>query len=176
MKKEIKIDEIEVNSPFKVNDDFFLSLENKILVQISDEELPSFGQIRDPFIVPISYFNQLESEILVKIDSNKKENLFKIVRRNSKIWFGAAASIVFLVGFFIYQQNVAYPTIDDLSDDEIVAYLEYQSDDYTEIAANLNVNDALATEMWSESMNVTDEALLNELNPESLKEYINSDI
>lgn len=176
MKKEIKIEEIEVASPFKVNDDFFLSLENTILEQISSDELPTFGQISDPFVVPNSYFNQLESEILTKIHASQKTNPFSRIFKNAKILYSAAASIVILVGFFIYQQTISYPTVDDLSNDEIMAYLEYQTDDYTELAANVKVNEVVATELWSESLNISDEALLNELNPESLKEYINSDI
>lgn len=161
MKKEIKIEETSFKSPFQVDDDFLSQLEKKISEQI--DETAALPVIGNPMVVPKGYFNDLEKAILSKTIVEEKQSPFKSIFKNTKWLYGAAASVVVAIGLYLYsfQQQATYPSINDLSEAEITAYLDSEPIPYGEIASSIPVNEELANSLWQETLNVSPDELEN---------------
>lgn len=143
MKKKFSLDEIEIKSIFTDESSDILS---KISDRMEATENLSFGLVSHPFVVNKFYFENLETEIL-KQTSRKKKTVFygistKIIR--------LAASVILLIGFSVvsYFQFLSGSSeivkVEELSNEEILAYLDNEPLTYEEITEK-NTFDATQT-------------------------------
>ncbi|MFT6204862.1 MAG: hypothetical protein ACI9V1_001565 [Spirosomataceae bacterium] len=125
---------------------FFDKLQSSIEDIVDDEQL-SIGRVDHPFTVPKGYFDQLKSNILTSVDSNQKKGRV-IPFPKFKVWYAAAALLLFSsVGLWIYNDSPSeIISLQSLSQDEIIAYLENEPIDYSEIS---NSAEFTAEEMTS---------------------------
>jgi hypothetical protein len=113
---------------------FFNKLQSSIEDIVDDEQL-SIGRVDHPFTVPQGYFNQLKSDILFSVDTNQKKGRV-IEFPKLRIWYAAAALLLFSsVGLWFYNDSLRVTvSLQSLSQDEIIAYLENEPIDYPEIS------------------------------------------
>lgn len=119
----------------KLQDTFFDKLKSSIDDLIDDEQL-SIGRVGHPFTVHPGYFVELRTSILSSVKSlNGRPSVFTINRKS--VWYSAAAVAVFAMvgaGMFFNQDDSV--SINQLSSEEIVAYLETQPLSMAEISTN----------------------------------------
>lgn len=112
-----------IDQVFLVPNEYFVELENTALQQASVLEQKT---INHPFKAEKSYFEKFEKKVLLKTVGQKKSNVFR------KVWtskmYRIAASLIFTFGvsFWFVKDNFNKPNIDDLTESEIVSYLEDQ--------------------------------------------------
>lgn len=129
------------------NQSFFNKLQASIEDIIDDEQL-SVGRVSHPFTVPQGYFDELKSNILSSIDRKQvKGNVIPFPK--FKIWYAAAALLFFLTaGFWVLSTNDSSNNVSlqNLSQDEIVAYLESEPIGFAEITNSVEfTSDEIST-------------------------------
>lgn len=130
------------NSGFKVPEDYFDSLESKILDK-AKMALPLESKIDSGFKVPEGYFDNFKP----KAKSSKVINLKKVLYISS-----IAAAIVLLFALFIPKST---PNFDGLETAAIETYLLNESYETSEIAGLLNEDD-LTLETFDVSLDSED--------------------
>lgn len=129
----MNLEDNKTGHPFKTPDNYFEEMESRILSEVK------LRGIEAPFKVKDDFFAQMEKEILARTTEETKP--LKVTYRNSNfrgIYRMAAGFLTFVglgLGYYYYSSNDV--EIDDLSNDEMVAYLEYQSISSSEIAGFL---------------------------------------
>jgi hypothetical protein len=113
----------DIEQIYLVPKDYFVGFEKSVLEQATDLE---YKNINHPYTTEKSYFDNFEKNVLLKTIGQNKPNVFK------KVWsskmYRIAASLIFTFGvsFWFVKDNFNKPNINDLTESEIVAYLEEQ--------------------------------------------------
>lgn len=149
--------------------DFFKNLNSKIDDLIDDEQ-PTFGKVYHPFVVPNGYFVELKNAILIKVDALKVSH-FKILYKKYK-WVSVAASVAIVFSFLTYfafnnsTTNDQVVALNELSKDDIVAYLDAQPISSQELNNNAILTENELAAIMLENLNdeslVIDDILSNE--------------
>lgn len=172
MKKKFSLDEIEIKSIFTDESPTLDSISSKISDRIEATENLSFGLASHPFVVDKFYFDNLETEIL-KQTSRKKKTVFygistKIIR--------LAASVILLIGFSVVayfqfsSSSSGIVKIEELSNEEILAYLDNEQLTYEEITEKNTFNAIQTNNLIEENFQIKlnsatkiDESILYEI-------------
>lgn len=160
---------IDRKSGFTVPENYFNTIENKLLTDLKLKSLDGKKQ----FTTPKNYFENLETTILAKVTSEEnKQKETKIISLQRFIPFTAAASIVFLIGFYFVNYNKTI-TLNDITTTDIENWYEnnYGTTNHSELATILETkdfddneflaleinNDALENYFYLNSNNLTNE-------------------
>mgnify|MGYP006106260075 CR=1 FL=1 len=102
--------------PFTTPDSYFATIEDRVLTQLSEEELPS----KNAYVVPSNYFKNFEDTLFSRSEFHKKKP--KVITFESRIRrfipTAAAACILFFIGFN-YFYSTAETTFDNISGEEL---------------------------------------------------------
>ena len=135
--KKIHIDNLPKQNPFQLPENYFENLAARTIERAISQEVSILDSIekQNIFKVPEGYFEELGNKIDAKIAKPiEKKSWFTI---NRKAVWRAAAVLVASVGigsYYYSNQNSTETAINNLSNEEIVAYLDTQSSanvDYT---------------------------------------------
>jgi hypothetical protein len=155
MKKIDLHNDNKILSGFKTPENYFDSLEERVMQRISFDE----NKIPTGFVIPDNYFDSLEEKIMQKLPTESKEvNVISFWKRKS-VWLSSAAAI-FLISlgtlFYFNQTETENLTI---SND----YLAYQNDITTEdIALQLTDEDITTLETELTSLDSETETYIND--------------
>jgi hypothetical protein len=118
---EISLLEIKkpISQVFFTKDDYFEDLSQNILLHTN-----VLRNNKHPFVVPNAYFNNFENKVINKVF--KKSSVFKTIVANKMYRIAASLIFTFGVSFWFIQDYVNTPNINDISESEIVSYLEEQ--------------------------------------------------
>lgn len=129
--------------PFKVPNGYFDKLKAKVVENSENlSNVIKSSNVKNPFSVPDLYFDQLSDRILDNIDEEKTRRLNPNTGNN--LWFGVAAAATVLLSItLLFQNNRA--TLDtnvlaDISNDEILFYLDYYEMDEMELIETIDDN------------------------------------
>ena len=145
----------KIPSGFKTPENYFDSLEERVMQRISFDE----NKITTGFKVPENYFDSLEEKVMQKLPLETKEVKVISLWQRKSVWISSIAA-VFLISlgslYFFNQQTSTDLTI---SND----YLAYQSDITTEdIALQLTDEDITALETELTSFDSETETYIND--------------
>jgi len=145
----------KIPSGFKTPENYFDSLEERVMQRISFDE----NKITTGFKVPKNYFDSLEEKVMQKLPLKTKEVKVISLWQRKSVWISSVAA-VFLISlgtlYFFNQQTSTDLTI---SND----YLAYQSDITTEdIALQLTDEDITALETELTSFDSETETYIND--------------
>lgn len=118
---EISLLEIKkpISQVFLTNDDYFVDLSQNVLIHTN-----VLRTHKHPFVVPNAYFNNFENKVINKVF--KGSSVFKTIVANKMYRIAASLIFTFGVSFWFIQDYVNTPNINDISESEIVSYLEEQ--------------------------------------------------
>lgn len=141
--KKINLDnDPKIKTGFQVPENYFDSLEDRVLQKISFEE--NKPKINTGFEIPNGYFDSLEDAVMAKLNDTKEIPVISIWKRKS-VWISSVAAVFIVTMGTLLFFNTPKEEL-TISQD----YLAYQNDITTEdIAAHLTDEDiqALETEM-----------------------------
>ncbi|MDP5121951.1 MAG: hypothetical protein NWQ46_10175 [Spirosomaceae bacterium] len=155
------------------NDSFFNKLQASIEDIIDDEQL-SIGRVDHPFTVPKGYFEQASQQILA-LTSAKKPKGKQLAFPKFKVWYAAAAILLLSsVTAWFYTNSVADNSVlvQNLTNEEILSYLENEPIGYSEIANSVDFTNEEIYELTSESLPFDDDLDYMLDSPELLMEEI----
>jgi hypothetical protein len=129
----MNLEDNKTGHPFKTPDNYFEEMESRILSEVN------LRGIEAPFKVKEDFFSKMEKEILARTTEEAKPLTVTYKKSSFRgIYRMAAGFLMFFglgLGYYYYSSDNV--KIDDLSNDEMVAYLEYQSISSSEIAGFL---------------------------------------
>ncbi|RXR19045.1 hypothetical protein EQG63_06255 [Flavobacterium amnicola] len=145
----------KIPTGFKIPENYFDSLEERVMQRISFDE----NKIATGFKVPDQYFDSLEEKVMQKLPLETKEVKVISLWQRKSVWISSIAA-VFLISlgtlYFFNQQDSTDLTI---SSD----YLAYQSDITTEdIALQLTDEDITALESELTTFDSETETYIND--------------
>jgi hypothetical protein len=154
------IENNKIKHPFKTPEDYFTGLEDAILAQT---KIDSIQKIE--FKVKADYFDNLEKTIL-----NKTVGNFNVEKPTFRIWknnaFKYAASLFLILSMSVLAYfNLKTDPIENLSSDEISAYLESENEQGKEFQMALE-----EINIDNPDLNTTN---LESLNSEEINAYLN---
>ncbi|GAA4322098.1 hypothetical protein GCM10023115_50010 [Pontixanthobacter gangjinensis] len=126
---------------FKVPDDYFSSLEDKLMRRIDAENKADLPDMGSGFTVPEGYFDTLEEQILSKTNRpSKVVSLFK----KEYLYYAAAIAAIFVLmlgNFFQAEQpqnlgwdDVEITEIEDYFDEDYnMSYMEWNTTEYSDL-------------------------------------------
>lgn len=120
LKSLVNIESLKSLKENEVPEGYFEQLENQVLSQYKINDLQKIESIK----VPEAYFDKLEKNILSK--TNTEKTIFKAFYKQNIFKYAAGIFITFGIGFSVYQK-INIDTIDQLSSDEMISYLNEQS-------------------------------------------------
>lgn len=126
-------------SGFKTPEEYFEGLDDKLMGSLKEDELPK----QSGFEVPVDYFEQLEENVMASIASSAKVKVIPLYKRKSFVYVSSIAACLALL-FTLYTKNIDNtPTLSEVADAEIEAYLEESGLEYNsyDIAQMLTEDD-----------------------------------
>lgn len=153
----------ENEAEFNLPENYFKELEGIIEDRIAIETIHDLAPI-DGLKVKDSYFNDLSERINIKINETLTPGKRKIIFP-SWIRYSAAASIVMLIGTFLYLNSSSYVFNQQLSkvpDQDIINYLQFHS--------TVNDNQYLIDIITEDGL----QQVSNDVSEEDIEQYINS--
>lgn len=158
------------NPGFKVPDNYFEGLEDKMLELIKEQQdLDPSYKGAPGFVVPDAYFHSLEEKVLNKIGSIERKNKVIPLYRKRKFYYFAAAAAVFLGIISTLMFNPVTPeySIDSIELSTLENYIDdgFLDLDYNEISPFI-------TEEGYSFGNIS----TSELSDEAVFDYINENI
>lgn len=113
---------------------------------------------KEIYKVPDHYFEELSQNILSKTSQAKPQG--KIIPLYQKYWYVGAACIAATILFFVNQNNEK-TVINDLSEEEIVAYLDNQSINQNELSEAYKNHKSIEKEVQDvKNLHLSDDELL----------------
>ncbi|AVR46685.1 hypothetical protein C7S20_16205 [Christiangramia fulva] len=110
-------------SGFKVPDNYFEELEDKLMLRITEENSAELPSVNSGFKAPDGYFENLEDRILAR--QNSKGRLISLFKKENLYYAAAVAAIFVLMWFSPFDRNSATNQItwDDLEIATIEDYI-----------------------------------------------------
>lgn len=147
---------------FSVPENYFNSIEDSVLSQIIEEQLP--GKLT--YNVPDTYFENFEDNLLSKSEFSKKET--KVIRLKSRILkiipTAAAACMLLFIGLNYF--TITKPSdIDSISSDDLELWIDENHIDYSTVNAIEFIDtDFTESNIIEDDSSLEDEDILNYLN------------
>ena len=146
-----KLDNIK-NTGFKVPQDYFLNLEDKIMDNIKLDNVLQ-GIDDTGFKMPEGYLDTLEDVVLTKVTKSSNPKVVSLFNKQTLIYIsGVAAAVLIMFNVF---WNKPETTIDTLDAELVENYIIDQGINTYEIASLLSTNDEinLDIELFDETFN-----------------------
>jgi hypothetical protein len=149
---------------FSVPENYFDSLEDRVLSQIIEEQLPK----KLPYTIPDTYFEEFEDRLFTNTEFSKKEvNVIRLKSRILKIIpVVAAASILLFIGFN-YFTTIKPNSIDSVSSGDIELWMD---ENYVEYSTT-NVMEFVDADFIERSFILEDDTSLED---EDILEYLHT--
>ncbi len=152
----MNLEENKTGHPFKTPESYFNELEDRILSEVKLQN--SIGRT-SPFKAEPDFFSRLEQEILAKTtDAAPEEPVIHISHKKSYTrWIRIAAGVLILstLGMKYYnQRSSAMPGINDLSREEMIAYLETQPLSSSEIASLIDPDEFSPADVLPDNLEI----------------------
>ncbi|MFV8226016.1 hypothetical protein [Christiangramia aquimixticola] len=158
------------NSGFKTPENYFSTLEDRVMHAIDPEGVDLEGQVDSGFKVPEAYFDTLESSILKKIENDNRP-VRRIFRKEFIYYAAAAAVIAFLMlGNFFTPSPSTTPGWDDI---EVSAMESYLDEGYEMDYLDLSSSDYAE---FFNSGKLFEESDLDQLTSEAVIQYLDENV
>lgn len=160
------------NSGFKVPDNYFGNLEERILSKIQEDTQAQIPVKSSGFLIPESYFDSLEDKIMAKNDL-RKPRVISLLKKEYLFYAAAVVAIFALMlgDFFKSDQEQTIASWDDI---EISAMENYIDDGYEMGYIELSTSDF--SEFMFPGNQLVDEEDFNSVDTEAAFEYIEENI
>lgn len=146
------------NTGFKTPNNYFNSVENKIMNAIKQENSLNLTK-ETGFKTPSNYFDTLEDVITNKIETKKTSKIITLFNKRNLLYASSiAAAVLLLFNLSIFDKEV---TFDSLDIQTVENYIIDEGIDSYELAALFSEDNFLEVDFLQ--VNITDEALENYL-------------
>jgi len=151
---------LEKHNPFKVPEDYFQSLENKVLDAVDKKPILSAS-------APEGYFDNLSDQILNRIKAEEKTKVIPLYKRK---WLTIAASVIILLG-----AGYLINTQPNLSNEDVEFVLDIEPEDALEYLIendNLHLSDLMTFDLEEEDF-ITKELIITDFDDADIDELLN---
>lgn len=158
------------NSGFKVPEDYFGNIEDKVLDKVAGSESSNIPVMESGFIVPEDYFKGLDQIILEKVA--KKPKVIRLVKKEY-IFYAAAVAALFVLMIGDFFKTSPTPTL-GWEDVEISAMENYIDEGYEMGYIKLNTSDY--SDYVPNGENLVDEEDFNKINSDAALDYLDENL
>lgn len=198
--KTIDLESLERVNVFKIPNDYFENLEERIQANVWIESLEKQNIFQVPddyfqnlelstgierfekvnvFNVPKGYFETLSDKIFSKIDTKKEGRVIQVNWFSNRVKWSAAASIVLMIGMWFaipqFTKDKTALALEKVSNDDIKTYLETQDLSYLEYESateNANISQKVNDDKVLEGLKIDKQDILDHLENQDLEEDI----